>query len=276
MTRRLVITADDFGREPATTETIAALLADGCVSTTSLIAVAPGAEDAVRRAADLGVVPRLHVTLSADRGQPPWRALSGVSSITDPDGALADDPALTTSAGRGWVADAIREADAQLDWMHSRGLRPVAADSHAGTLYGLYGAGDILGAALQWCARNGLAFRLPRDPTLYFGAALPDLLARRHAQAIALADDLGVPLPQAIVTNRLSANDLGSYEGLRDRCLRLLSALPEGTSELFLHPSREEAAPGPAGIVRAWEARLLRDPKWLDALDAEGIEVVVS
>jgi hypothetical protein len=272
-----VITADDLGREPGTNETIAELLAERRISATTLITVSPGAEDAAHRMAQLGVLPHLHVTLTSERGLPQWPALSGASSITDPDGTLADDP--FTLADRGRLHDVVREADAQLAWMRERGLSPIAADSHSGTLYGLHGgpsALEILGVALHWCARNGLAFRLPRDPLPYLGSALPAELAKVHEHAVALADDLGVAIPQTIVTNRRSANDLGSYETLRDDCLRRLAALPDGTSELFLHPSREDAVAGPDGIVRAWEAQLLRDPVWSGALAAEGVEVVAE
>jgi predicted glycoside hydrolase/deacetylase ChbG (UPF0249 family) len=277
MTRRVVITADDLGREPGTTEMITALLAEGHASATTLITVSPAAEDAAQRVAQIGVLPHLHVTLTSDRGQPRWPAIGGVSSITDPDGTLTDDPFALAS--RGGADDVIGEADAQLEWMRQRGLSPVAADSHSGTLYGLHGgslAEQMLGVALRWCARHGLAFRLPRDPGPYFGTALPAHLARLHEHAVALADELGVALPQTIATNRRSASELGSYERLREDYLRRLSALPEGTSELFLHPSREDAATSPDGIVRVWEARLLRDPKWHDALEIEGVGVVAK
>jgi chitin disaccharide deacetylase len=277
MTRRVVITADDLGREPGTTEMITTLLAEGYASATTLITVSPAAEDAAQRVAQIGVLPHLHVTLTSDRGQPRWRAMSGVSSITDPDGTLTDDPFAL--AGRGGADHVIREADAQLEWMRRRDLSPVAADSHSGTLYGLHGgswAEQMLGVALRWCARHGLAFRLPRDPVPYFGTALPIHLARLHEHAVALADELGVAIPQTIATNRRSASELGSYERLREYYLKCLSALPEGTSELFLHPSHEDATTGPDGIVRVWEALLLRDRKWHDALETEGVGVVAE
>ncbi|HEX4814155.1 MAG TPA: ChbG/HpnK family deacetylase [Nonomuraea sp.] len=271
MTRRVVITADDLGREPGTTDVIAALLADGHVSATTLICVSPAAEEAARRVLELGVVPRLHVTLTSERGLPRWRPLNGAASLADPDGTLSDDP--RTLGARGETPDVIDEAEAQLHWMRDRGPTPEAADSHAGTLYGLHGRSWLAGA-LEWCARHRLAFRLPRDPGPYFGGPLPPPLAAAHERAVALADDLGVSIPRTIATNRRPARELGSYERLRDDYLRRLAALPEGTSELFLHPSREDAVTGPDGVVRTWETRLLRDPVWHRALDREGVEVV--
>ncbi|WP_043622548.1 carbohydrate deacetylase [Nonomuraea candida] len=271
MSRRVVITADDLGREPGTTEVIAELLAEGHVSATTLICVSPEAERAAYRVGGLGVVPRLHVTLTSERGLPRWRPLDGAASLVDPDGTLTDDPMAL--GARGEAPDVIAEAEAQLRWMRGRGLAPVAADSHAGTLYGLHGR-SWLAEALGWCARHGLAFRLPRDPAPYFGGPLPPGLAEAHERAVALADALGVPIPRTIATNRRTARELGSYERLRDDYLRRLAALPEGVSELFLHPSREDAVTGPDGIVRAWETRLLRDPLWHRALEREGVEVV--
>src|SRR5699024_1056838 len=49
--------------------------------------------------------------------------------------------------------------------------------------------------------------------------------------------------------------------------------LPQGTSELFLHPS---SAPGERLRARRWEARLLRDPLWHEALAQEVDELVAG
>lgn len=271
MTRRVVITADDLAREPGTTDVIVALLAEGHVSATTLICVAPDAERAAKQVSEIGVLPHLHVTLTSEGGLPRWRPLSAAASLADPDGTLTDDPMAL--GARGEAQDVMREAQAQLDWLRARDLTPQAADSHSGTLYGLHGR-SWLAEALEWCARHGLAFRLPRDPAPYFGGPLPPPLAAAHESAVALADALGVAIPQTIATNRRGAHDLGAYEQLRKDYLRRLAALPEGTSELFLHPSREDAVAGPDGIVRLWETRLLRDPVWHKALESEGIEVV--
>jgi hypothetical protein len=271
MTRRLVITADDLGRDPATTEVICELLAEGNVSATTLIAVSPHAADAAARVRAQGIVPRLHITLTSERGLPPWRPLGSAASLVDQHGAFVADPLVLQRHGE--TADVLSEADAQLAWLRRQGLRPTAADSHAGTLYGLHGR-SWLAETLAWCQRHGLAFRLPRTLEPYLGGPLVPPLAQAHQNAVALADALGVHIPQTIVTNRRAAGETGSYEQLRESYRRQLAVLPEGTSEVFLHPSRSDAITGPEGIVRAWEARLLRDPSWHAALEAEAIEVV--
>lgn len=273
MSRRLTLTADDLGREAGTTAVIAELLAEGLVTSTTLIPVSPHAADAAARMRDLGVVPRVHATLTSERGLPRWRPLTGAPSLVDGDGALPDDPFVL--AARGAPGEVTAELETQLAWLRDAGFDPVAADSHAGTLYGLHGR-SFLAEALAWCARHGLAFRLPRDPVPYLGGPLPPDLAAAHERAVAFADEHGIALPQVIVTNRRSAADLGRYEALRDDSLARLAALPHGSSELFLHPSAEDAVAGTDGIVRVWEARLLRDPVWHAALTREDIELVAG
>jgi predicted glycoside hydrolase/deacetylase ChbG (UPF0249 family) len=270
--RRLVVTADDLGRDPATTDVVLGLVADGCVTATTLIPVAPESARAAARARELGVTPRLHLTLTGERGLPPWRPLAVGGHLAGPDGALAEDPLVLGARGDEDVAaDVVEELDAQLAWMRGQGLAPTAADSHGGTLYGLHGR-SWLAETLAWCGRHGLAFRLPRDPVPYLGGPVPAELANLHARAVGLADALGVALPEVIMTNRLTAAQLGSYEALLADLVARLDTLPEGTSELFLHPSTADAALD--GAVRAWEARLLRDPAWHAAVAASGVELV--
>lgn len=253
--RRLVITADDLGRDPGTDATVLALLERGHVTATTLLTVTPGAADAAAQLAALGVTPRLHATLTSERGIERWRARS-------------DNAALPLALASTTVDDVIAELAAQLAWMREHGITPTGADSHAGTLYGLDG-GPWLAPVLHWCAAEQLAFRLPRQLAPYLGE-VPAELAARHRDAVALADQLGVPLPEAMITNRAGAAELGSYEALREQMIGALTTLPEGTSELFLHPA--EGLPGPTGQIRAWEARLLRDPAWHEALASAAIE----
>lgn len=261
MSRKLVITADDLGRDAATNVEIESLGTDGLITATTLITVSEHSADAARRFVGAPIMPHLHVVLTSDGGLAPWHPLSTNSdSLVDADGASSGDPFVL--GARGETDQVIAEADVQLAWMRSHGLQPRVADSHTGTLYGLHGR-SWLAAALRWCADNDLDFRLPRDPAPYMGGPLPAPLAEAHASAVALADDLGVRIPATIMTNRRAATELGSYERLRDDYVARLDALPDGASELFMQPSRESAVAGPAGalhaeIVRVWEARLLR------------------
>lgn len=277
MTRRLVITADDLGRDPAGDPAIVELAAEGLITATTAIVVGVGpTAETVAALQAVGIEPRLHATLSSERGIAAWHALTAGASLGDehdgePGGPLPFDAALV--AQRGEPGEVAAELAAQLGRLRSLGACPAALDSHAGTLYGLTGR-SFVPEALALCARERLGFRLPRDLAPYLGAEPAAPLAALHEQAVGAADVAGVPLPAAMVTNRRTAGDLGRYDALLDDVRRMLGALPEGTSELFLHPAPEEAARSdPGTAVRAWELRLLRDPAFRAAIDAEGFEL---
>ena len=268
--RRLVLTADDLGRDPRTDATVLDLLRHGHVTATTLLAVTPGAADAAAGAVALGTTPRLHATITSEHGLAPWPPLSRGSAVMADGGALPLDAGLALATAS--VEDVVAEVAAQLAWMRAQGMAPAGVDSHAGTLYGLDG-GPWLAPVLRWCASEGLAFRLPRDLQPYLGRPEPGVVAL-HERAVALADDLGVALPTAMITNRISAAGLGRYEVLREQLVIALDSLPGGTSELFLHPA--DGLPGATGQVRAWEAQLLRDPVWHDALASAAVELVAD
>lgn len=279
MTRALVVTADDLGYDPVTNREIVSLLVDGLVTATSLITVSPHAVDAMDRLAEAsdrlpeGFAPAVHVTLSSEHGREPWRPLAaGVGTLTDDDGAFFADPAAVEARGDG--EQVVGEAAAQLGWLRQRWSRPYRMDSHSGTLYGLRGR-SYLRQVLDLCADHGLDFRLPRSLRL-LGQQLPPGLQEVHSLAVRAADARGVALPEELVTNPHPAAQIDGYPALRAFYLRALAELPEGTSELMLHPSAasrwtEHSADW---AKRVWELQLLRDPTFAAALDAQGITLV--
>ncbi|UFU03156.1 ChbG/HpnK family deacetylase [Ruania suaedae] len=254
--RRLVLTADDLGRDEATTAEILALAREEAITATTVIPLAPGSAGAAAQITTAHLAVRVHLTLTSESGESgesgvaAWRPLAHGPSLVEEDGTLPTDPYRL--GARGETADVLIELEAQLAWARAHGVEPAAADSHAGTLYGLHGR-SWLEPALRWCAGHGLGFRLPRDLTPYLGGPAPEPLHSAHTAAVALADELGVPIPQAMVTNDRTAAQWGSYQAFRAGMLDRVAALGEGTSELFLHPS-------PVSQIRSWEARFLRDP----------------
>jgi len=277
MDRRLVITADDLGVDPDTNATIVELMRDGIVSATTLIAVAPAARDAVERLRGAGLgAPRLHVALSSGREwqDQGWHPLaSDVGSLTEPDGTLPTDAAVAEH--RATVPDVARELDAQLTWMRDLGVPPHGLDSHSGTLYGLHGR-SLAATAVDFCAAHGLGFRLPRRLGTLLGLAVRGLRTA-HRGAVRRADELGVRIPEVLISSWLPGDLVLSYGQLRSEVLAQLRSLPRGTSELMVHPAPRAAAARmrPAdGRKRLWELRLLRDPAFHRALRREGITIV--
>lgn len=274
-TRRLVITADDFGFDPATNEAILELLADKKVTATTVMAVSPFAEDGADNLEQYRSGLGLHFILNSDFGREPWipasnsmRELYDAYPYSAAEAELAVNPELVTA-----------ELEAQFDAMCALGLSPSRLDSHCGTLYGLNGQ-PFIGESLQFCAARGLGFRLPRSLKMYLGNPVPAPVAQMHVQAVRAADQLGVRLPEEMATSQTPPSEIPNYEFLRDQYISFLPQFPEGTSELFLHPSEDTKWArdrfGDGWTKRVWELRLLRDPRWWDAVDESEIELVTN
>lgn len=263
MTRSLVLTADDAGTDPDADREIAALLAGSPLTAVGVITAGPeGTGPGVARVVELlartapHVAPGVHVVLPAPE------PAGGFDDVADRVTAQTD--ALTRSAA-------------------AVGLpAPDRIDSHQGTLYGLQGR-SYLPEALGVCAQRGMAFRLPRSLELYGDSdpllATPAVRAR-HASAVAAADAAGVRLPRVIATHRGGDAEARDYATLRHHYLALLGRLPEGVSEIFLHPApdtprlREQSAGW--WRKRTWELRLLRDPVFGREIERQGIDLVAG
>lgn len=273
-TRKLVITADDFGYCPEVDQAIVDLFRDSLITATTVISASPHlsvhCDDLISFSPQTG----LHVVLSSDRGNSAWRPSSLEMRRIMP--TFPDDPTQINPA----TSEQIKpELEAQLQALKDMGFSPNRLDSHSGTLYGLSGP-SFIGESLQFCADHNLGFRLPRSLAMFVGDQVPEHLMRAHSQAITFADLLHIPLPQEIVSNQQPIADIPNYESLRESYLRMLDQFPEGTSELFLHPAYDSDIArekfGSAWQKRVWELQLLRDPLWQKALDRSDIELVAA
>ncbi|MFD7307839.1 ChbG/HpnK family deacetylase [Promicromonospora sp. NPDC059942] len=305
MTRSLVLTADDAGTDPDADREIAALLAGSPLTAVGVITTEPdgGVEDWVeaggerddgphRDGADRPASPgqSQRQCQSESFGERPGESPGAVRAVglvarSAPDIAPGVHVVLPTPGPAGGFDDVVDRIATQVDAL-MRATAAVGAppprrlDSHQGTLYGLQGR-SYLGEAIGFCARHGLAFRLPRSLDLYGDGdpvlATADVRAR-HASAVVAADAAGVRLPEVIATHRGGDAEARDYVSLRDHYLRLLGRLPEGTSEIFLHPAPDTARLREASATwwrkRTWELRLLGDPVFIREIEREGIDLV--
>lgn len=129
-TRRLVVNADDFGISRGVNRGIVQAHRSGLVTSASLMANLPSAEDALTRAAicpDLGL--GLHLTLTAGR---PLCPPEQVPTLVNADGELFVLGELLMRLTLGSVRhdDLRRELAAQVEWSLRRGVQPDHFDSH--------------------------------------------------------------------------------------------------------------------------------------------------
>lgn len=235
--RRLIVCADDFGLDEAVNAAVEAASRDGILTCASLMVAAPAAADAVARARRL---PRLkvglHLVLVDGR---PVLPPDQVPALVRADGAFDDDMLRAglrfffSAAARRQLAAEIR---AQLAAFRATGLTLDHVNAHKHFHLHPTIASLILAIGDDFGVR---AIRVPFEP-----------LAPLRRAAAAEGTHVSAPLYApwiALLRRRLRRagviiNDhlLGlAWSGrmTEDRVLRLLEALPDGTTELYCHPA---------------------------------------
>lgn len=263
--KRLVVNADDFGYTPGVNRGIVAAFTDGIVRASTLMAVAPHFADAVALARhhpglDLGV----HLVLAGRyppltaAGTPLAPGGSFHRSLADAVRAILATPTATLRA----------ELRAQIDTVLAAGIKPSHLDSHKQThlvprvwrlvveLAGEY--------AIPFVRRPGDTFTVPLDYPV--GEMVGDWAVR------GLAEYCSTATPVRTLPHFYGQRAVGHLEKLG--LLRMLERLPEGATELMVHPGypdAELAATSRLVESRRIELAALCDPQLRETVAARGI-----
>ncbi len=235
MTRRAIISADDFGLSEAVNEAVERAHRDGILSTASLMVAGPAAADAVRRARRL---PNLRVGLHLVLVEgPAVLPPVDISSLVDGAGQFPADQALLGS--RYFFSPGIRrqlraEIAAQFRTFAATGLRLDHANAHK-HMHLHPTVGRLL---LEEGREHGLAaVRVPQEPAAVL-AGLGEspgkgarLLARWTSLLRSQCRRAGVR------TNQWCFGVAWSGHMRAERIARLAAALPPGLSEIYFHPA---------------------------------------
>lgn len=280
--KRLIVNADDFGLCGSVNRGILEAHRQGIVTSATLLAGAPGFEEAVALArGEPGLGVGVHLNLTRGR---PVSAPSRVPTLVRDDGMFAHTPwtlALGMLGRRIALDEVEREWAAQIDRGRDFGITPTHLDSekHVHLLPGLLDvalglARDRGIGAIRAGGEPGVWARLaPVNPQWYktCGVAVLGRRARRHA----MADGRRAP-------DRV----LGVLDGGRldeDHLVRLLGRVSAGVTELICHPGydspelRRLVAEGGGGYLlaaREAEVRALTAPRLREALRQRGIELI--
>ena len=240
--KRIILNADDFGRHPCINEAVVKGLTRGWLRSASLMAVGPAFDEAIqicKQHPELGT--GLHLTLID--GRPILPADDIPSLVTDTGYFHADHNAFLKQFLRGRIRlDEIRrELAAQLQKMRATGIEPDHIDSHQ-HLHVLPGIIDI---ALDLAKTAGIpALRIPTAPLKAPNGLLSDGLGAFIGRA-------GLHTLAAIA--RRKANRAGLYAPEHfagivagnavdlDYLAAILKHLPDGTTEVMLHPGTNNA-----------------------------------
>lgn len=255
--RRLVICADDFGRDIAVNEAVEQAHSNGILTAASLMVGAPEAADAVARARRLpGLGVGLHLVLTDGA---PILPAAEVPALAGPDGAF--DPNMIRAGFRfAFSARARRqlaaEIRAQFGAFRATGLVLDHVNAHKHFHLHPTVARLVVEIGQEYGMR---AVRLPFEPAPPLRAALPGERSRAPAWSPVVAS-----LRRRLDRAGLARNDqvfgiAWSGAMVEDRLLALLPHLPDGVSEIYCHPAVCGAALVP-GYRHADELTALLSP----------------
>jgi len=276
--KRLIVTADDFGLAVPVNEAVELGHLTGILTSASLMVTGSAAADAVERARRL---PRLavglHLVLLDGRpALPPEQ----IPDLVGADGRFPSDPirlgVRIFLSGR-TQSQAEVEIRAQLAAFRATGIRLDHVDGH----HHFHLHPTVQEILVRLAREFGIsAIRVPHEPAL----------ARRHDGAGKRIRDWLAALPMRgrapAMKRRLAGADIRFNDailGLTDsgrldpaRMRSLLAALPDGTSELYVHPATRRwdgPDPLPDNYRPEVELAALIDPSVRSAVEASGAEL---
>ena len=233
--RRLIICADDFGRDLAVNEAVETAHRDGILSTASLMVAAPAAADAAERARRLpGLRVGLHLVLVDGAAVSPPGDIAG---LVGADGRFDDNQ--TRAGFRFFFQPGMRrrlatEIEAQFEAFRATGLPLDHVNAHKHMHLHPTVARLIVEIGRDYGMR---AVRLPAEPVAALRRAVPGERHRGAAYAPAVA-----ALRRRLGRAGLASNDhvfgiAWSGSMVEERLLALLPYLPAGVSDLYCHPA---------------------------------------
>lgn len=262
--KALIVTADDFGAAREVNDAVEIAHRDGILTAASLMVSAPAAADAVARArANPRLRVGLHIVLVEGR---PTLPASAVPDLVDVTGNFRTD--MAASAANMFFRPSVRrqleaEIEAQFDAFRATGL----SLDHANTHKHFHLHPTIASAIVNAGKRHGLrAMRVPLEPQGVLlraepGAKLPSPLVTAPWALIARARlrRAGMRVPDAVFGLAWSGAMTAK------RVLGLIENLPEGLSELYLHPATGPYESSAPGYAYAEELAALTAPRVVEA-----------
>lgn len=262
--KALVVTADDFGAAPEVNEAVEQAHTHGILTAASLMVSGAAATDALERARRL---PRLrvglHVVLVEGR---PTLPPSQIPDLVDSSGTFRTD--MAASAANMFFRPKVRrqlaaEVEAQFDAFRATGL----ALDHVNTHKHFHLHPTIASTILRVGARYGMrAMRVPLEPNAVLRKADPnaDLPSALVTAPWALVARARLRAAGLLVPDRVFGLAWSGRMTPR-RVLGLIENLPDGLTELYLHPATGPYPGSAPGYAYGEELAALLAPRVVEA-----------
>jgi hopanoid biosynthesis associated protein HpnK len=274
--RRLIICADDFGLDLAVNEAVEKAHREGVLTTASLMVGAPAAKDAVARARRLPHLRvGLHLVLVDGHAVLPT---GEIHSLVDTDGRF--DRNMARAGVRFFFSPQARaqlkaEIRAQFEGFRATGLQLDHVNAHKHMHVHPTVARLILEIGRDYRMRT---MRVPIEPVGPLRAAFP---GEHHAAPF--YRPWIERLRRRLLAAGLIINDhlfglAWSGDFNEERLLRLIPHLPEGVSEIYLHPATDRSpalAAAMPGYRQQQELAALLSPSVKSLISELGITRVI-
>ena len=271
--RRLIVNADDLGMNPARSHGIFQCFEQGIVRSASLIANGSHADTAAKWAREKGLSCGLHVNLTEDF---PLSTVSDIETLVKPSGMFHEREELKRLLENGDV-DPLhieREVRMQMEWCLDKYGQPSHVNGHDG----IHVHPFIVPILIPILERYAVRFTRIRNeqPLPPFGYVITEEeveRARRTGEEAEAARPLyrahGIESTDHFRGLTLHGN--ASKKNLR----HILSRLPEGTTELMVHPGSQAGYGTPFDLdpQRQTELNMLTDEALPELLHQLGIEL---
>ena len=238
--KRLIVNADDFGLHSGVNHGIIEGYRQGCLRSTSFMAGGSAAEEAAvlaRENPGLGV--GIHLTLVAER---PVLSPDKIPSLIGADGRLWPNHMIFIKkflAGKIVFSEVSAECEAQILRAKALGLSLSHIDSHQH----LHVLPQIIAVVLSLARKYGLRkMRLPGEDYFFTGGYAAPFSRHLAKAGLTFCARWGRPKIQAagILTPAHFFGMLAGGHMLPAHFLAILQALPEGTSEIMVHPGQDD------------------------------------
>lgn len=287
MGRYLIINADDYGMCHSANMAVEELFKKGGITSATIMAPCAWSIEAARFAVShpeyaIG----LHLTTTSEWHNYRWAPVSKTDckSLIDEEGFMWHESDEFEKHAD--INEVEREICAQYDKLAAFGFNPSHFDNHMGSLYGIEtGRFELLEMTIKQCAMHGgKPFRIPTKFTdeqfsnTMLGIHIPKQAVNEMLGKIkAGADAAGVAVLDYLMPGDWNGPQKDSYENYREYIFEKYRNFPEGITETYIHPAVEsdelKAITG-SWQRRVWEYRLFGDPKTLEFIKEQKIELI--
>jgi chitin disaccharide deacetylase len=276
-TKRVIINADYFGFSRGISEGILRAHRDGVVTSTTIAANMPAAEEAVRQLKDVPAL-GVGVHLNACQGPPlskEARVLAGEDGLLD----LSATRLLLKCVARPWLVRVIEaEFDAQIRWVLDHGIRPTHLDSHRH----IHGYPPVFARVAGLARRYNIGFVRWHREVISYRCGAPPKATLGGSQAV-----VGRTLNALGWINARLARDVIATNGTwgvaqtgaitAEWLIWAAASVPAGVTEIMTHPGLADGLDAGASRLRESREReiaALCDPAVRDAFQEYGIGLV--